>query len=110
VRGASVITMRSAGGDGPRLRAWCERVAGQTLGIGLAFPDQHQASLFRIGHMGHLNPPMILGTLATIESALAALGIAHRPGGATAAARAIAADLGEPADTANPLEKAVDGS
>jgi hypothetical protein len=31
-------------------------------------------SVFRIGHMGHLNPPMVLGALATIESGLTALG------------------------------------
>ena len=34
-------------------------------------------SVFRIGHMGHLNPPMLLGTLATIEAGLQALGIRH---------------------------------
>jgi alanine-glyoxylate transaminase/serine-glyoxylate transaminase/serine-pyruvate transaminase len=108
-RSTSVTTIRTAQGDGPRLRDWCERIAGLTLGIGLAGPDQDHDSLFRIGHMGHLNPPMILGTLATIESALAALGIAHRPGGATAAAEAIAADLREPADASNRFEKAMDG-
>ncbi len=36
--------------------------------------------VFRIGHMGHLNPPMVLGTLATIEAGLASLGIAHGAG------------------------------
>jgi alanine-glyoxylate transaminase/serine-glyoxylate transaminase/serine-pyruvate transaminase len=46
--------------------------------------------LFRIGHMGHLNPPMLLGTLATIEAGLAALGIAHGRGALESAARAIA--------------------
>ena len=40
--------------------------------------------------MGHLNPPMLLGTLATIEAGLGALGVAGA-GGATAAAAVIAA-------------------
>jgi alanine-glyoxylate transaminase/serine-glyoxylate transaminase/serine-pyruvate transaminase len=35
--------------------------------------------------MGHVNAPMILGTLSVIEMALAALGIPHRKGGAQAA-------------------------
>jgi alanine-glyoxylate transaminase/serine-glyoxylate transaminase/serine-pyruvate transaminase len=41
--------------------------------------------------MGHVNAAMILGALATIEAGMTALGIAHGPGGAAAAARAIAA-------------------
>ena len=42
--------------------------AGVTLGIGLSVPGVDPDSVFRIGHMGHLNPPMLLGTLATIEA------------------------------------------
>ena len=41
--------------------------------------------------MGHLNPPMLLGTLATIEAGLRALGIAHGTGAVEAAAAVIAA-------------------
>ncbi len=37
--------------------------------------------VFRIGHMGDLNEPMILGTLATVEMALAINGVPHAPGG-----------------------------
>jgi alanine-glyoxylate transaminase/serine-glyoxylate transaminase/serine-pyruvate transaminase len=40
---------------------------------------------FRIAHMGHVNAPMILGTLSVIEMALAALNIPHGKGGAQAA-------------------------
>ena len=32
-----------------------------------------RAESFRIGHMGHLNPTMVLGTLATIEAALGSM-------------------------------------
>ena len=40
--------------------------------------------------MGHLNPPMLLGTLSTIEAALNALDAPMSASGAAAAARAIA--------------------
>ncbi len=41
--------------------------------------------VFRIGHMGDLNEPMILGTLATVEMALAINGVPHAAGGVDAA-------------------------
>ena len=65
-----MTTIRTAPGDGARLRRWCADIAGLTLGIGLSVPGVDPDSLFRIGHMGHLNPPMLLGTLATIEAGL----------------------------------------
>jgi alanine-glyoxylate transaminase/serine-glyoxylate transaminase/serine-pyruvate transaminase len=40
--------------------------------------------------MGHVNAPMVLGALATIEAGLGALGIAHAPGGVEAAAGVVA--------------------
>ncbi len=40
---------------------------------------------FRIAHMGHVNAPMVLGTLGVVETGLAALGIPHGKGGVTAA-------------------------
>lgn len=40
----------------------------------------------RIGHMGHVNAPMILGTLASIEAGFTALGIPFGPGGLERAA------------------------
>ena len=40
---------------------------------------------FRIAHMGHVNAPMILGTLGVIEMALGALSIPHGRGGSQAA-------------------------
>jgi alanine-glyoxylate transaminase/serine-glyoxylate transaminase/serine-pyruvate transaminase len=42
-------------------------------------------SVFRIGHMGDLNEPMLLGALAGIELALADAGIPHARGGVEAA-------------------------
>lgn len=46
--------------------------------------------LFRIGHMGDFNVPMIFGMLSSIELGLALRGIPHRSGGAEAAARVFA--------------------
>ena len=46
-------------------------------------------SVFRIGHMGHLNPPMLLGALATIDTALKALNIPHGRGAVDAATNAL---------------------
>ena len=40
---------------------------------------------FRIAHMGHVNAPMVLGTLGAIEMALAALKLPHGRGGSQAA-------------------------
>ena len=41
--------------------------------------------VFRIGHLGDLNEPMILGTLASVEMALRLAGVPHTPGGVNAA-------------------------
>jgi alanine-glyoxylate transaminase/serine-glyoxylate transaminase/serine-pyruvate transaminase len=41
--------------------------------------------VFRIGHLGDLNEPMILGTLASVEMALRLAGVPHAPGGVSAA-------------------------
>jgi alanine-glyoxylate transaminase/serine-glyoxylate transaminase/serine-pyruvate transaminase len=88
-RSHAVTTIRVESGDGSRLRRWCSDMAGLTLGIGLSAPGIDPEGLFRIGHMGHLNPHMLLGTLATIEAGLGALGIARGPGAVEAAAQAI---------------------
>jgi alanine-glyoxylate transaminase/serine-glyoxylate transaminase/serine-pyruvate transaminase len=44
-----------------------------------------QGRVFRIGHMGDLNEPMLLGALAAIELALADAGAPHARGGVGAA-------------------------
>ena len=40
---------------------------------------------FRIAHMGHLNAPMVIGTLGVVEMGLSALNVPHGKGGTTAA-------------------------
>lgn len=52
-----------------------------SLGSGLA---SLAGRAFRIGHMGDLNEPMLLGALATTELALGLAGIPHRKGGVEA--------------------------
>lgn len=89
-RSHAVTTVMTAPGDAQRVRDCCEAATGVTLGIGFAVDDSAPDAVFRIGHMGHLNPPMLLGTLASIEAALLSLGIAHGRGAVDAAADVIA--------------------
>lgn len=92
-RSWAVTTIRT-GEDGNRLRAFCDRELDLTLGIGISLSSEvaggRDEGVFRIGHMGHLNPPMILGTLATIETAMEALGYKRGAGALEAAAKALA--------------------
>jgi alanine-glyoxylate transaminase/serine-glyoxylate transaminase/serine-pyruvate transaminase len=53
---------------------WLGRNIGESAGRG-----------FRIAHMGHINAPMILGTLGVVEMGLAAVGMPHGKGGVQAA-------------------------
>ena len=64
-----------------------------TLGIGLGFglPGQEGwDNHFRIGHMGHLNLPMVMGTLGAIDAAMKAENITHGGGALEAASRVLA--------------------
>lgn len=91
-RSRAVTTITTAEGDARRLRDWCERDTGVTLGLGLPLDTgkDRVSELFRIGHMGHLNPPMLLGTLACIDAGLKRLGIPHGDGALDAATRQLA--------------------
>ncbi|HEX6145109.1 MAG TPA: aminotransferase class V-fold PLP-dependent enzyme [Geminicoccaceae bacterium] len=90
-RANSVTTVLMAPGQDPvPLLAYCRRQAGVVLGIGIgAFGGR----AFRIAHMGHVNAPMILGTLGVIEMALQALAIPHGRGGVQAAVDHLAASV-----------------
>jgi alanine-glyoxylate transaminase/serine-glyoxylate transaminase/serine-pyruvate transaminase len=46
--------------------------------------------MFRIGHMGDLNEPMLLGALATTELAMKVSGVPFTPGGVDAAIKSLA--------------------
>jgi len=68
--------------DPDALRAYCNEKCGVVLGHGIG---ELSGKAFRVAHMGHVNAPMILGTLSVIEMALAALHIPHGKGGTQAA-------------------------
>jgi len=89
---ANSVTMILGGSiDTDLLRTVCAEQAGLTLGVGLG---DHEGRGFRIGHMGHLNPPMVLGTLGTVEAALATIGATTGSSGVAAAAAVIADAMG----------------
>jgi alanine-glyoxylate transaminase / serine-glyoxylate transaminase / serine-pyruvate transaminase len=82
-RSNTVTTVLLGDGCDPRLlHDYCNFKCGVALGRGLG---KLNGRAFRIAHMGHINAPMILGTLGVIEMALRALGIPHGPGGVEAA-------------------------
>jgi alanine-glyoxylate transaminase/serine-glyoxylate transaminase/serine-pyruvate transaminase len=87
-RANSVTTILTGSVDPARLRRICEDQAGLTLGIALG--EEFEGGAFRIGHMGHLNPPMVLGTLGTIEATLTAMDAPMGGSGVAAAAARIA--------------------
>jgi alanine-glyoxylate transaminase/serine-glyoxylate transaminase/serine-pyruvate transaminase len=69
------------------LADYCRDKCGVVLGRALG---QAEGKGFRIAHMGHVNAPMILGTLSVVEMAMAALGMPHGRGGAHAAVEFLA--------------------
>ena len=82
-RADSVTTVLVPHGRDPDvLRRWCVQRCGVTLGIGIG---ELAGKAFRIAHMGHVNAPMVLGTLGVVEAGLIALGIEHGKGGVQAA-------------------------
>ncbi len=81
-RANSVTCIAGGDFDVNALLAYCRDKCGVTLGIGLGALD---GKGFRIAHMGHVNAPMVLGTLGAVEMGLVALGIPHGAGGVQAA-------------------------
>jgi alanine-glyoxylate transaminase / serine-glyoxylate transaminase / serine-pyruvate transaminase len=81
-RANTVTTVVMNGHDPVALHRYCKEKCGVVLGVGIG---ELQGQAFRIAHMGHVNAPMILGTLGVIEMGLNALDIPHGKGGAGAA-------------------------
>jgi alanine-glyoxylate transaminase/serine-glyoxylate transaminase/serine-pyruvate transaminase len=77
----TTVTMGNGHDPAPLLR-YCKQKCGVVIGVGIG---DLQDRAFRIAHMGHVNAPMVLGTLGTIEVALNALDIPHGKGGMEAA-------------------------
>src|SRR5580692_1978375 len=72
----------SDGYDPVALQRYCKEKCGVVLGVGIG---ELAGQAFRIAHMGHINAPMVLGTLGVIEVGLNALDIPHGKGGLEAA-------------------------
>ena len=82
-RSNTVTTVLMSGDHDPAaLHRYCKEKCGVVLGVGIG---DLQGQAFRIAHMGHVNAPMILGTLGVIEMGLNALDIPHGKGGTEAA-------------------------
>jgi alanine-glyoxylate transaminase/serine-glyoxylate transaminase/serine-pyruvate transaminase len=82
-RADSVTTVLMAEGHDPApLLRFCAQRLGVVLGVGIGALS---GKALRIAHMGHVNAPMILGTLGGLELALVALDVPHGKGGLEAA-------------------------
>lgn len=86
-RADSVTTILTGDIHADGMREICDAEYDLTLGVGLG----QTVNAFRIGHMGHVNAPMILGTLATVELALTRMGAPFQSGGVEAATKSMAA-------------------
>ncbi|MEO6570174.1 MAG: aminotransferase, partial [Ilumatobacteraceae bacterium] len=90
-RANSVTTVLTGSIDATELSRRCREQLGVTLGVGIG--DLADRS-FRIGHMGHVNAPMVLGVLGAVDVALATMGAPVRRSGVAAASASLAAALG----------------
>ena len=76
--------------DPQPLLDYCRHKCGVVVGVGIG---ELSGKAFRIAHMGHVNAPMLIGTLAAVEMGLAALGIPHGSGGVQAAVDYLAREV-----------------
>src|SRR5216683_2345434 len=70
------------GADADKVRQTALDKFNVSLGGGL---DRLKGRVFRIGHLGDLNEPMLLGSIAAVEMALDLAGVPHGKGGVQAA-------------------------
>src|SRR5580692_1459679 len=91
-RSNTVTTVVMSNGHDPvALQRYCKEKCGVVLGVGIG---ELTGQAFRIAHMGHVNAPMILGTLGVIEVGLNALDIPHGKGGLEAAVEWLGENVG----------------
>jgi alanine-glyoxylate transaminase/serine-glyoxylate transaminase/serine-pyruvate transaminase len=90
-RSNTVTTVTMNGQDPQALQRYCKEKCGVVLGTGIG---DLSGQAFRIAHMGHVNAPMILGTLGVVEVGLNALGIPHGKGGTEAAIEYLGESVG----------------
>ena len=85
----SITTVLLSAGHAPApVRKTCHERLNVSLGAGLLHLRE---SCFRIGHLGDLNEPMVLGALGAIEVALEINGVPHGKSGVRAAVDYLAA-------------------
>jgi alanine-glyoxylate transaminase/serine-glyoxylate transaminase/serine-pyruvate transaminase len=89
-RANSVTTILVQGRPPAPIVDYCRERAGVVLGAGIG---DWSGRAFRIAHMGHVNAPMVIGTLGVVEMALAALDIPHGSGGVQAAVEYLAGEV-----------------
>lgn len=85
-RSDSVTSVTTGSIDAVELRRLCRQQMGVTLGLGIG---SDESTSFRIGHMGHVNAPAILGVLGSIETALTSMGAPLGSSGVQAATAAL---------------------
>jgi alanine-glyoxylate transaminase/serine-glyoxylate transaminase/serine-pyruvate transaminase len=90
-RSNTVTTVTMNGHDPAALQRYCKEKCGVVLGTGIG---DLSGQAFRIAHMGHVNAPMVLGTLGVIEVGLNALDIPHGKGGTEAAIEYLGESVG----------------
>jgi alanine-glyoxylate transaminase / serine-glyoxylate transaminase / serine-pyruvate transaminase len=91
-RSDTVSVVLTNGCDPDSLRAWCREQCGVVLGHGIG---ELSGKAFRIAHMGHVNAPMMLGTISVIEMALGATGVPHGAGGVQTAIEWLGTQVGQ---------------
>jgi alanine-glyoxylate transaminase / serine-glyoxylate transaminase / serine-pyruvate transaminase len=79
---APSVTTILVQGDPAAITDYARKVCGVTLGVAIG---DLAGKAFRIAHMGHVNAPMVLGSLGAVEMALQAQKIPHGSGGVAAA-------------------------
>lgn len=89
-RSHCVTAINSGAIDADEIGRRCRDELGVTLGVGIGSAPGRS---FRIGHMGHVNAPMVLGVLGAVETALHALDAPIGDSGVAAAARALGSAL-----------------
>jgi alanine-glyoxylate transaminase/serine-glyoxylate transaminase/serine-pyruvate transaminase len=104
-RSNTVTAVVTRGGESAQpLVDYCRDKCGVVLGRALGASE---GKGFRIAHMGHVNAPMILGTLSVVEMGLSALGLPHGKGGVQAAvdylAKAVPAGNGSNGNDIRPV-------
>ncbi len=98
-RTVAVSAITTGDGEAPKIRQWCEKEGGVTLGIPLGYAEAEWGEHFRIGHMGHQNLAMTMGVLGAIDTALKAQNIPHGDGALSTAAHILASHAGDSATT-----------